>query len=985
MNAPAIPDHTLIRPIGRGSYGEVWLARNIMGTLRAVKIVWRGQFASDRPYEREFTGIQRYEPVSRTSGGLVHVLQIGRNEAAGYFYYVMELADSCRPSEERVEEYEPRTLRSDLKRRGSFPTNDTLRLALDVASGLGQLHRHGLIHRDVKPGNIIYVNGRAKLADIGLVTTDGEGRTFVGTEGYIPPEGPGSPSADLYALGLVLYQASTGFEPERFPDIPSDWVAANAGDHALELHEVILKACEGQRERRYQNAEEMQADLALLQSGQSLRHARALQRRYAYLRATLFAGITALACALAAVFMANYRARMAAETRARETRLRVEAQRLLVRAETAEREAMQQLYTALLEQARATVRSGELGQRVRALDAIRRAAVISNIVELRREALSAFALPDLRFEQRLATGLDCTLAALDPEFHRLALARGAQAVEIRSIPDGRVLVTLPASTNRAATYGRWSADGRFLAVRRTEGLLARPLAEVWEVAAARRVFLLPETRWASFAFHPRAARMLAALDDHSVSLLDLETGQSFKRFLVGGPAQLVEFVSDGNDFAVERQVGTNWVTSVFNVDSGIESRVIIGPRFNSISWDSQGRWIAMTANNEVHLHHWQSGEDRFLGRHKREARSAIFSPDGTYLFTGGDEQEILCWDLHTMERAFTIGLQSAQVQFRADGLGCAVTTSRDVLLHSFERPLPHREMVGDLGGGVSQAVISANGRWLAAGGRDRLGLWDLTEPSTSPALTSARNAMPFFSPDSAEMFAFWNDGFARWQIRTNRGAGHSLTSLPVYKPSRIYSAGFAGEQLLLGLPDGAMHLSHANIAGGPGILQPVGYADGQISPNGAWFALRKASQAYVVVCQVNPWSFLKNVPCDAQVLALGFTPQNDELAVATFSSVTFLDTTTWEPRRRFPVALDRNAQLLFAPDGSFWLIHNARLAALHDRNLDVRLALPPGAIPLAVSQDARHLVVSPDTRRIQVWDLALVRANLKEVGLDWKD
>ena len=75
-----VPDHLLLRPIGRGAYGEVWLARNVMGALRAVKVIWRRQFESDRPYDREFAGIQRYEPVSRSSGGLVHVLHVGRND-----------------------------------------------------------------------------------------------------------------------------------------------------------------------------------------------------------------------------------------------------------------------------------------------------------------------------------------------------------------------------------------------------------------------------------------------------------------------------------------------------------------------------------------------------------------------------------------------------------------------------------------------------------------------------------------------------------------------------------------------------------------------------------------------------------------------------------------------------------------------------------------------------------------------------------------
>src|SRR5215469_12644282 len=93
---PLIPEHELLRPIASGAYGQVWLARNRLGVYRAVKIVHRASFDHDRPFEREFAGIKAFEPISRSHEGLVDLLQVGRDDAAGYFYYVMELADDAR-------------------------------------------------------------------------------------------------------------------------------------------------------------------------------------------------------------------------------------------------------------------------------------------------------------------------------------------------------------------------------------------------------------------------------------------------------------------------------------------------------------------------------------------------------------------------------------------------------------------------------------------------------------------------------------------------------------------------------------------------------------------------------------------------------------------------------------------------------------------------------------------------------------------------
>src|SRR6516225_770174 len=97
-----IAEHELVCPIASGAYGQVWLARSALGTYRAIKLVHRANFDHDRPFEREFAGIQRYEPISRSHEGLVDLLQVGRNDPEGYFYYVMELADDARAVESLI-------------------------------------------------------------------------------------------------------------------------------------------------------------------------------------------------------------------------------------------------------------------------------------------------------------------------------------------------------------------------------------------------------------------------------------------------------------------------------------------------------------------------------------------------------------------------------------------------------------------------------------------------------------------------------------------------------------------------------------------------------------------------------------------------------------------------------------------------------------------------------------------------------------------
>ncbi|MFO1447227.1 MAG: serine/threonine-protein kinase [Opitutaceae bacterium] len=286
---PHIPDFELVRIAGRGSYGDVWLARSVTGLWRAIKVVWRDRFTHDEPFEREFRGLKEFAEISLGESSQMTLLHVGRNDVAGFFYYVMELADDAeRGRHIDPERYVPLTFAELRTRRGRIPADECARYGVEVARVLASLHRRGLVHRDVKPSNIILVSGVPKLADVGLLAPMTEARTFVGTEGYVPPEGPGAPSADVYALGKVLYELSTGHDRQEFPRLPADLRRFPDRAALLELNEIILRACGPTPAQRYREGEAVLRDLTALIAGVSLRTRRLVS---SLLRLTAAAGV----------------------------------------------------------------------------------------------------------------------------------------------------------------------------------------------------------------------------------------------------------------------------------------------------------------------------------------------------------------------------------------------------------------------------------------------------------------------------------------------------------------------------------------------------------------------------------------------------------------------------------------------------------------------------------------------------------------------
>jgi CHASE2 domain-containing sensor protein len=271
---PDAPGYDLVQPaFGIGGYGKVWLARNVAGQWQALKAVYLAKFGHNtEPYDREFRGITLFKPISKKHRGLLEIDYISPKKSEGYFYYVMELGDSVIPDwEADPSTYRPRDLSSARTEANGnrIAVPECVRIGIALADALDFIHGQNLTHRDIKPSNIIFVNGEPKFADVGLVTDAHPNRqhSLVGTLGYMPPapELPGTPAADIYALGMVLYVISTGEGPEMFPTLPTTLVA-NSDYGFIALNRVILRACQPKLSQRYASAADLKADLQLLES-----------------------------------------------------------------------------------------------------------------------------------------------------------------------------------------------------------------------------------------------------------------------------------------------------------------------------------------------------------------------------------------------------------------------------------------------------------------------------------------------------------------------------------------------------------------------------------------------------------------------------------------------------------------------------------------------------------------------------------------------
>lgn len=257
--------YQIIRTIGEGGMANVYLAHDlILDRDVAVKIL-RGDLANDEKFVRRFQR-EAISASSLTHPNIVGMYDVGEDD--GKYFIVMEYIEG-------------KTLKSLIKRRGSLTLSEVIDIMLQLTSGIACAHDSYIIHRDIKPQNVLILDdGTVKITDFGIAMALNSNEltqtnSVMGSVHYLPPEqanGNGSTiKSDIYSLGILMYELLIGklpFKGDNAVEIaikqmknPIPSVCEINPEIPQSIENIILKACAKNPKNRYENVREMHNDI----------------------------------------------------------------------------------------------------------------------------------------------------------------------------------------------------------------------------------------------------------------------------------------------------------------------------------------------------------------------------------------------------------------------------------------------------------------------------------------------------------------------------------------------------------------------------------------------------------------------------------------------------------------------------------------------------------------------------------------------------
>lgn len=769
----SIPGYQILREIHRGGQGVVYQA--IQKTTRrkvAIKVMHEGPFASrqDRArFEREVQVLAAFKHPN-----IVAIHDSGT--AGGSFYFVMEYV-----SGEPLDVY---------MATGQRSVRDTLVLFKKICEAIGAAHLRGVIHRDLKPGNIrIDQNGEPQILDFGLakmapgqigdesapMTMTGQ---FLGSAPWASPEqAEGIPGkmdirTDVYSLGVILYQMLTGKFPyavaggfhevlDRIKNAPPVRPSALRGDIDDEVQTIILKALAKERERRYQSAGELARDIGHYLADEPIDAKRdsALYVLRKHLRQYRFpvavaAGFVLLLAMALFVSLALLRQAHKAEVIANKASQGEREQRFL--AEQRERSAKESSAKAFLQEGRALHLAGR-GQEscaafVRARD------------QLTELGVSAF-------ESEI--GLYHSLCEFDAPIH-VVTGHSGGLMAVAWLPDG----IRGCSASEDGTVRLWDV--------RTGQLL--------RTFNGHKGFVM------SVAVSPDGRYMLSGGGDGTVRLWEVETGTQVRSFSENkAPVRGVAFSPDGGLalFATAQPGGD---VSLYDTHSGELVRSLKAPEkdpYYGVAFAPDGHFVLATSyENRIWIWDVRTGKSLpKLAGHTGYVISAAFSPDGGRVLSASYDQTLKLWDVQSGACQRTMKGHTAGVRGVAflDHPNSALSCSMDGTLKiwNLETGEATRTFAGHTDG-IPGLSVSRDGRHALSAGIDKtLEVWDLATNNEAPSVSEGGTVTSLSC--SADGTTFVSGDFTGSVKLRDLATLRVLQSFTLHTPSGAVASGPEGD------------------------------------------------------------------------------------------------------------------------------------------------------------------------------------------------
>jgi serine/threonine protein kinase/WD40 repeat protein len=1058
-----IGPYKLLQQIGEGGMGAVFMAEQTQPVRRkvALKVIKAGmdsrQVIARFEAERQALAMMDHQNIAR-------VLDVGATDT-GRPFFVMELVHGI-----------PITKYCD---DNHLPPRERLELFVPVCQALQHAHQKGVIHRDVKPSNVMVTlyDGQPvpKVIDFGVAKATEQSLTertmftqfgqMVGTLEYMSPEqaemsGLGVDTrSDIYSLGVLLYELLTGSTPlshkrlkeaayaealrmikEEEPlkpstrlstskELPS--IALNRGLEPTklrglvrgELDWIVMKALEKDRRRRYETANGLARDIQRYLNDEAVEacppsavyQLRKFVRRHKKAFATVSAAVllvllSVVGLAVSNVLITEQKNQKDVALREKDSALKDKEAALTV-AQQSEREAKDQLFLALVNQARAGRFSRQMGQRLESLAALEKAARIRPDERLRDEAIAAMALPDVRRGRSLhAFPAGTKAVAYDALYQSYARIDDRGIISIRSIPDNEEIRPPIETKTKSISTMSLSPSGQFVAVIDSQNAL-----QLWRVADGEPLLQdQPQPCWC-VAFSPDSRQVAVAKDD-GILTIDLTSGQETKRWRLPAKAYMLAYHPKNRSLAVGYSASN--VASIYDSTQGSHvADLAVGPLSNQVvAWHPDGARLAV-AGFDPRIQIWDVAARRKLATlegHVEPGLGLSFHPDSELLASASWEGVLRLWDPGTGRQLMQLPL-AATAQFSSTGqwLGHVWQGGEHIQLLEVTPSREYRTLVSSLGAGqgLHEGAISPDGRLLALGmGHAGDRLWDLSSGRELTVLSPGGTCVLLHSPFTptsppgergkreAELLTCGGAGLQRWPIQYSKETDHEIRlgppqaiSLP-FLPLRASRSADGQTLALVSETAGAgliLDLTTASLQGRHFAHPKASFV--AISGDGRWAASSGWHSDRVRLWNAKTGKMVHEWVLGAQARVF-FTPDSRALIICRGDAFTFWNVETLQPIRRLDVDVALYpGYVAFSPDGTLMAMEMAP-AVIHLKEVATgrtiaKLEDPHGdrAGWMGFTPDGTQLVVAaPYAKAIHVWDLRAIRVRLKAMGLDWK-